>query len=187
MVSNLSPIIEKWAELYKPISHDPKQGSKDKAFYPIRAVDAESEFVRNVNTAKSPCVCYSVLIDAQNNGKSISYAHSVYFLMKSTATSLRKTARQDDLHNTDIQLELDGYVQDFLAYLYDIKRTGKNPLTGEMYDSPTFQSLRGLILDKAQWASIPTSWNGWQIMALNFEQEMPRVLCVNQEKYKEQG
>ena len=52
MKANISKILEKWAELYEPISHDPKKGSKDKAYYEIRTINDNSGFMRNQNAAK---------------------------------------------------------------------------------------------------------------------------------------
>ena len=62
MKANLSVILERWAELYDAIGHNrkSKDGKKEKAFYLIRAINEDNEFVRNQNTAKSPCIAYSI-------------------------------------------------------------------------------------------------------------------------------
>lgn len=180
----LSSILEKWAEVYLPISHDPMKGSKQKAYYEIKAIDSSSEFVRNVNTAKSPCMAYSVLVDARVQGsKGVNYSHTVYFLSKAKSFGLAKTAKQDDDLGADVQLQMDGYVQDLLAFLFELKRSGVNPLTGEQYDRPTMEALRGLDLEHAEWASVPVKYNEWHIMGLQVEQIAPRLLCVNPQKY----
>ena len=65
MKANLSSILETWATLYDPIAHKPAKGSKLKAFYRIKTINEQNEFMRNQNTAKSPCMAYSVLVDAE--------------------------------------------------------------------------------------------------------------------------
>ena len=53
MKANLSVILERWAELYDAIGHNrkSKDGKKEKAFYLIRAINEDNEFVRNFNQA----------------------------------------------------------------------------------------------------------------------------------------
>ena len=185
MKANISAILEKWAELYEPISHDPKKGSKDKAYYEIRTINDNSGFMRNQNTAKSPCMAYSILIDAQGtNSHVVNYAHAIYFLIRAKSFSLSKSARQDDELGADVQMTMDDYVQDLLSYLRELKRTGKCPITGTTYDRPTMDALAGLQLDSAEWASAPVKYAEWHVMGLNIEQNAPRQLCVNREKYK---
>jgi len=79
---------------------------------------------------------------------------------------------------------MDDYVQDLLSYLRELKRTGKCPITGTTYDRPTMDALAGLQLDSAEWASAPVKYAEWHVMGLNIEQNAPRQLCVNREKYK---
>lgn len=184
MKTNLARIIETWASLYGPISHDPAKGSKNKAFYKIRTINDNSEFVRNQNTVKSPCVAYSILIDAESSDtKTVNYAHTIYFLARSRSGSLAKNARQDDDLGETIQMDLDEYAQDLLAYLQELKHNGKCPVTGQTYDRPTMEALRGLRLEKAEWASIPVKYAEWHILGLQLEQIAPRPTCIIREKY----
>ncbi len=184
MISKLSNILEMWAMLYEPISHNPEKGSKDKAFYKIRTINDNSEFVRNQNTAKSPCMAYSVLIDAQASAnKSVNYAHAIYLLDRAKSTSLAKSARQDDDMGENIQQELDEYAQDLLAYLGELKRTGRCPISGTVFTASEMAALRGINLDKAEWASIPVKFAEWHILGIQLEQISPRTICVNKEKY----
>ena len=50
------------------------------------------------------------------------------------------------------------------------------------------EGLRGMKLDEAHWGTLPSPngavwFNGWHICGLTIEQIMPRLLCVNQERY----
>lgn len=188
MICKFSVILESWAAMYAPISHDPEKGSKNKAFYKIRTINENSEFVRNQNMAKSPCMAYSVLIDAQASAnKSVNYAHSIYFLARAKANSLAKNARQDDDMGESIQMELDEYAQDLLAYLGELKRTGRCPISGRVFNASEMAALRGTNLDKAEWGSIPVKYAEWNILGIQLEQIAPRVICINQEKYNKHG
>ena len=44
-------------------------------------------------------------------------------------------------------------------------------------------ALRGINLDKAEWASIPVKYAEWHILGIQLEQISPRTICVNKEKY----
>ena len=171
MTSNLSTILEKWAQLYKPISHDPKRGSKDKAYYEIKTINQDSEFV---------------LVDAEmNSTKVVNYRHTIYFMSRAKTRSLAKNAKQDDELGTDQQLLMDDMVQDLIQYLRDLKHYGRCPITGETYDTPTMLSLRGLSLDKCEWGSLPVKYAEWHLMELSIDQDqpLPAIGCINKEKY----
>lgn len=185
MKANLAPILEKWAQLYKPIGHNPEKGSKDKAFYLIRTINDNSEFVRNQNTVKSPCMAYSVIIDAEGtNSAVINYEHNIYFLLRGKATSLNKSARQDEELFMNAQMTLDDFVQDLLSYLARLKHTGRCPITGQQYDAPTMQALAGLQIDKANWLSLDSKYAEWHVMGLSIEQNCARNMnCINTELY----
>lgn len=184
-MNNLSKILEQWAILYMPISHDPQRGSKDKAYYEVKTINQDSEFMRNQNIAKSPCMAYSVLIDARADGtKRVNYQNVIYFLSRAKTRSLAKNAKQDDELGTDQQLLMDEMVQDLLAYLKELKRTFVNPITGEAYDEETKKAIYGLSLDTAEWASIPVKFGEWHIMGLNIDQDTGALSCIKREKYK---
>ena len=188
MITNLSEILEKWAELYIHLSHDPKKGSKDKAYCEVTTINDQSYFMRNNNSIKSPCMAYSILIDAEGtSSSSVSYLHNIYFMSKAKMVSLAKNAKQDDELGATQQMLMDEMVQDLLTYLFELKRTGKCPITGRTFDQPTLFAIKGLDLVKAHWASIPIKYGEWHILGLSIEQLVPRSLCIIPEKYKTPG
>ena len=78
----LDNILERWAELYRPLRHD---AAAHKTFFRISMIDAQSYFIRNYNVQPSPCMAYATHIDAemaQQNPKAITYRHVIYFLCK---------------------------------------------------------------------------------------------------------
>lgn len=52
----LDNLLERWAELYTPLSHT-KDGRK--SFFRIGMIDANSYFVRNFNTCPPSCMAYA--------------------------------------------------------------------------------------------------------------------------------
>lgn len=185
MQFRLDNILEDWASLYKPLSHSKGKNSKDRRFFRVKNVTTDNEWLRNVNTIKSPCMLFSVLIDAQANGmdKKVNYLYNVYFAAKAASRGLAKNAKQDDDCATDQQTEMDEMAQDLIAYLHELQTKGVCPISGKTFDAPTFQSLRGLQLDKVEWASIPVKYNEWHLLGVSIEGISPRLLCVNKEKY----
>lgn len=188
MKNILPEILEKWAELYKPLSHDPLAGSKQKTFYLVRCYDQNASFVRNVNTAKSPCMAYSVLIDAGIDGSlRISYNHAIYLMYKKKASSLAKSAVQDDEESLVAAQTLDQMAQDLLLYLSQIKDKGINPITSEVYDKVTLQQIKGLDIAKAEWRMVDDIFsNAWYVLILGISQVVPRILCIQESNYNKE-
>lgn len=187
-MERIDKILEDWATAYKPLSHDPANNSKGKSFYRIKTINMENALMRNQNTAKSPAMAYSIVIDGEAKGnKAVSYEHTIYFFSRATSRSLAKNAKQDEDLGIDQQQLMDEMVQDLLAFLWELKHTGKNPLTGDTYDAATLSALRGLDLENANWATLPAvvKFGEWHVMGLQIEQIVPRLMCVNKEKYKE--
>jgi len=178
-------ILEDWTVLYKTLSHDKAKDSKNKRFFRIKTIDTTNEFGRNSNTLQSPCMLYSVMVDAENDGRAkvVSYRYEIYFASRAISRGLAKNAKQNDELGTDQQLAMDDMVQDLLAYLHEMKLTGACPITKQMLDNVQLQGLKGLQLDKAEWASIPIKFGEWHIMGLSIEGIAPRLLCVNTELY----
>lgn len=194
-------ILEHWATIYRPLSHDPSAHSKHRTFFRISMIDADSYFVRNFNTQPSPAMAYATHIDAElaaQNPKATSYRHVIYFLVKQAAGNLSKTAITDEMSATEARFYTDEMVQDLLAYLFILKGIagGKSapadaapvlssvpgtPVSG--FDKETREALRGLQLDQAHWGTLPVTLNGWHVCGLTIEQISPRQLCITPNKY----
>lgn len=200
----LDNILERWAELYTPISHnsptDDGKGIK-KSFFRIGMIDAQSYFVRNYNMMNGCCMAYATHVDAelaQQNPKAVSYRHVIYFLAKQQ-NAQGKTDVTDEDAATEARFLTDDMVQDLLAVLWAMKGMvgGKSLPPTVLGDSvaeikdfilqaldPEYaEGLRGLQLEQAHWGTLPGVFNGWQLCGLTIEQVTPRLLCVNQERY----
>lgn len=186
MIFRLDNIIEHWATIYEPISHDQARNSKDRRFFRVKNIAQDNEWMRNVATIKSPCLIYQVGIDAQANANNrANYLHTLYFASKAVARSLAKIAKSDDDCATDQQYLMDEMAQDLLAYLHKLRdNSGKCPVTGRLFDNSAVNALRGLKLDTAEWASIPVKYNEWHLLGVNIQQITPTVQCINKVKYR---
>lgn len=194
----LDNLLERWAELYTPLSHT-KDGRK--SFFRIGMIDANSYFVRNFSAMQGACMAYATHVDAEinkQNTKQLSYRHVIYFLIKQPAGTLATNQVTDEIGPTEARFQTDDMVQDLLAVLFTMKSVanGKNlpsdlpvdsdvrQFLSEFTSDPVYrEGLRGLQLEEAHWGTLPTVLNGWQICGLTIEQVAPRLLCVNQERY----
>jgi hypothetical protein len=194
----LDNLLERWAELYTPLSHT-KDGRK--SFFRIGMIDANSYFVRNFSAMQGACMAYATHVDAEinkQNTKQLSYRHVIYFLIKQPAGTLATNQVTDEIGPTEARFQTDDMVQDLLAVLFTMKSVanGKNlpsdlpidsdvrQFLSEFASDPQYrEGLRGLQLEEAHWGTLPTMLNGWQICGLTIEQIAPRLLCVNQERY----
>jgi len=194
----LDNLLERWAELYTPLSHT-KDGRK--SFFRIGMIDANSYFVRNFSAMQGACMAYATHVDAEinkQNTKQLSYRHVIYFLIKQPAGTLATNQVTDEIGPTEARFQTDDMVQDLLAVLFTMKSVanGKNlpsdlpidsdvrQFLSEFTSDPAYREcLRGLQIDGAHWGTLPTMLNGWQICGLTIEQIAPRLLCVNQERY----
>lgn len=195
----LDNVLERWAELYRPLRHD---AAVRKTFFRISMIDAQSYFVRNFATQPSPCMAYATHIDAdmaKQNAKQASYRHVIYFLCKQQ-NAQGKTDVTDEDAATEARFYTDQMVQDLLAFLWAVKdeANGKHLsaqeqqmvpkavqqfVTATAADPQYREGFRGMQLDGAHWGTMPTQMNGWQLCGLTIEQISPRVLCLNQERY----
>lgn len=205
----LDRLFETWASAYLPIGHVPGGDAKKKAFYRVNALTMENEFVRNINTAKSPAMAYCTLVDAEtlrDNDKVVSYKHTIYFMLKQTSAGMKTTPKTDDEATCECKADLDEICQDFLAFLADIRavasRGEKTYIIGlgsqcnlhediamipdENYihiSDDVRNTLRGIDLTTVVWGSLPQFKNGWWVFAFQFEVKEPRRLCVDVNKY----
>lgn len=196
----LDNILERWAELYKPLSHNE---ATRKTFFRISMIDAQSYFVRNYSMMERCAMAYATHIDAdlaQQNPKAVIYRHVIYFLSKQQ-NAQGKTNITDEDAATEARFLTDDMVQDLLAVLWAMKGVvnGKQLpsiqggagggsdvvdfIRNTAADTQYREGLRGLQLEGAHWGTLPAQISGWQLCGLTIEQVSPRQLCINQERY----
>jgi hypothetical protein len=193
----LDNILEQWATIYKPMSHDPSASAKpeDRAFFRIDRWELENEFSRTFNLRQKPCLCYTTTVDAQlakNAPKAVDYAYGFYLCAKQRATA---NYMADDEGAALAKVDLNDMVIDLLAFLFTV-RDGAGSKTlpkdapecikaiiGNLTDEDR-SGLRGLRLEETAWWTTPRYKNGWWIMGVELSGLDPRRLCVVPERYK---
>ena len=188
----LDDILEKWAVIYRPLSHELGDKGNRKTFFRISMIDAQSYFVRNYSMQPSPAMAYATHVDADmdKGSKRITYRHVIYFLVKQLNGS-NKTNVTDERAATEARYTTDEMVQDLIDFLDEMKRaacSNKQEYVAPngvkfRFDRLTQQGFRGLQLDEVHWGTLPTMLNGWQICGVSIDQIVPRHLCVNESKY----
>lgn len=186
----LDNILEKWAAMYKPISHN--ADDKDKhGFYRIDIDYRDGEWIKNFDRASSPCMAYGTQVDGmlQGNGN-ISYQHRIIFLVKQNLGGTTKTNADRDLDAAECKFFANDMTLDLLAFLQRLKKAASNDFRGladpvllpfsKITDS---SAMRGLQIETANWATIPVRYNGWWICELDIIQIVQRPLCIVNEKY----
>lgn len=165
--------LERWAEKYKPISHVPNAGSKEKRFYRIDAITSIPSFAANLVNAKSPSMAYVTQVDGTLGGQSekfIMLTHRVFILIKQQGAVLQNGVAED-IAATDAKLLGAEIAQDLLAYIYNDKKNGNKDLAGI--------DFKGSVI-----FTTPQMFNGWWPTELTFNEIVSRNLCVNPEKYR---
>ena len=202
----LDDILEHWAQIYRPLRHNPAAKSDHRTFFRISMIDANSEFVRNFATTPSPAMAISTHYNtemAAQNPNALCYRHAIYFMVKQAAGTLSKTAATDELAATEARFATDELAQDLVAVMRTLKSmaNGKSLTKEQMQeipldviawlrntaDNPEYhEGLRGLQLEQVSWGTIPLpngALNGWQLCGMTIEQIVPRRLCIVGSKY----
>lgn len=165
--------IEQWAQMYKPISHDPTRGSRDKRFYRIDSITRLEDFAVNLSQAKSPSVAVVTQLDGAIDGASnkfMRYTHRLFFIVKQADTNIAKGII-DELSAADAKAEGQELAQDLFAWLYYDKCKNKN------------KDLAALDFETGAAFTVPQKFNGWWFTEVVIEHVVQRELCVNWEKY----
>ena len=165
--------LERWAEKYKPISHIPNAGSKEKAFYRIDSITSLKPFVENLANAKSPALAYVTQIDDTLGGQSNKFSfrpHRVFILVKREGKNLQN-GFSEELADTDAKLFGAEIGYDLKAYILDDKKTNKD--------------LAGITFEHSSIFTLPTMFNGWWPTEFVFNEQIGHNLCVNPEKYND--
>ena len=181
----LDNLLEHWATIYKPLSHDPSEDSSRKTFYRIDRLGGDNAFARNFNTAPSPCMAFPTAIDAEmgRTAKQIVYHHGFYFMVKQSSAVCGKLNHAADLDAAECKADLDDLAQDLLAWLYAERKRATDPATLNQYTQEERIALQGLELEEAKWWTVPELYNGWWVLGIEFDRTESRTLCVKPERY----
>lgn len=195
----LDNILEQWAAVYKPLSHPLSADTKpqDKAFFRIDTLDIESEWSRNQNLMRHPCMLYCANVDAEldrQNPRHISRVYRMYL----TVPQLSVNNAANDLDAADCRYLLDDMAIDLLAFLFDLQSAcnGKSwrrdtpaalRAIGDGLIPEEREYVRGLRLEETAWFTAHgRTYSRWWFLGIEMEGLDPRRLCILPAKYNEE-
>ena len=185
----ISNVLEHWATIYKPLSHDPTSKKlEEQSFFRIRYIDLENIFSRNANIVHSPCMLYSVLStgEFQSAGKMM-VSHQVWFLAK-VKDSPQTLGRYDGAKIEQTSVDLMEYCKDLVSWMVEVKRKGVCPVTGRSFaDDPVIMSeLQSIDISSISCGLIGELYSGqWLVAGVDWKSLQPlyKVGCGGNDKY----
>ena len=185
----ISDILEHWATIYKPLSHDPNSKKlEDKSFFRIRYIDLENIFSRNANQVHSPCMLYSVLSTGNfANAGRMEVTHQIWFLSKVKDTP-QTLGRYDGIQIERVATDLMDYCKDLVSWMVEVKRKGVCPITGRSFaNEPVIQSeLQSIDISSISCGLIGELYSGqWLVAGVDWRSQQPlyKFGCGGNDKY----
>ena len=185
----ISNVLEHWATIYKPLSHNPTSKKlEEQSFFRIRYIDLENIFSRNANIVHSPCMLYSVLStgEFQSAGKMM-VSHQVWFLTK-VKDSPQTLGRYDGAKIEQASVDLMDYCKDLVSWMVEVKRKGVCPVTGRSFaDDPVIMSeLQSIDISTISCGLIGELYSGqWLVAGVDWKSLQPlyKFGCGGNDKY----
>lgn len=185
----ISNILEHWATIYKPLSHNPESNRlEDQSFFRIRYIDLENTFSRNANIIHSPCLLQSVAAtgDMAGTGK-IRVSRQVWFLSKLKDTS-QTLGRFDGNRLKTAADDLTDHCEQLISWLLEVKRTGICPVTKRSFadDAQVLAELQSIDPESFSYGVMPDIYAGqWLIAGLDWKALRPiyKFHCGMEGKY----
>ena len=160
----ISNVLEHWATIYEPLAHNPEsERLEDQSFFRVRYIDLENIFSRNANIVHSPCMLYSVLTTGELiDAKKASVSHQVWFLKKVKDTP-QTLGRYDGNKIERTANDLTDYCKDLIAWLIEVKRTGRCPVTKRSFadDAVVMAELQSIDTPSVLWATSMPDNGSW--------------------------
>lgn len=185
----ISDVLEHWATIYKPLSHDPlSKKLEDKSFFRIRYIDLENIFSRNANTVHSPCMLYSVLGTGNfANAGRMEVSHQIWFLAKVKDTP-QTLGRYNGSEIERVAEDLMGYCKDLVSWLVELRRKGVCPITNRSFaNEPSVNiELQSIDISSISCGIIGELYAGqWLVAGVDWRSQQPlyKFGCDGNDKY----
>ena len=192
----LDNVLERWAQIYEPMQHDPSAAAKpeDKAFFRIDRMELENAFTRTFSLLRKPCLCACVNFDAQLDEKRPRLALYHWQLYVCAKQGGGPNYMTDDEGAADTKCDINDMVLDLLGFLFAIQ----DAIDGIAFKRDTPQSvidlfnsltdeersgLKGLKMDATEWWSVPRYKNGWWLMGIELYGLSSTQLCIRSSRY----
>ena len=184
----ISNILEHWASIYKPLSHKPEGSLEEQSFFRIRYIDMENIFSRNANVIHSPCMLDSIITTGELvDAKKAVVSHQVWFLAKVKDTP-QTLGRYDGNKAKRTAIDLADYCKDLIAWLIEVKRTGRCPVTKRNFaeDAAVMAELQSIDTSSMSFGLVGEIYAGqWLVMGMDWKSLQPlyNFACGSNGKY----
>lgn len=185
----ISDILEHWATIYKPLSHNTEtQNIEKQSFFRIRYIDLENTFSRNANLIHSPCLLHSVTSSGVlRNSRQADVSCQIWFLEK-IQDGAQSLGRFDGLRLEHTANNLREYCEDWISWLLEIKKCGICPITGRDFNSDRAlsQELQSVDVTSINYGVLPDIYaSQWLIAGVDWRSTKPlyKFSCGNRGKY----
>ena len=168
-------LIEQWAIIYKPISHDPTRGSRNKRFFRFDNLDKAIDVTSQFTTFKTPVCGIVTQFDGMSRGKLMEMEVVVFVFVKQSVP--RSDIQGAELAAVDAKMIGADICNDLWIWLSEQKKKAGNDPKGEYY------WLNGLDLDSIAIMSYPVMLNDWWPTTLEMKVKVPRRTCSDSSKY----
>lgn len=168
-------LIEQWAIAYKPISHDPTRGSKQRRFFRFDSLDKAIDVTSQFTTFKTPVCGIVTQFDGLSRGKLMEMEIAIFIYTKQL--SPRSDAQGAELAAADAKMLGADICNDLWIWLSEQKKANERNPKSELY------WLRGLDIDNVNIMSFPVMLNDWWPTTLELKCQVPRQTCIDASKY----
>ena len=175
MFPRIDNLIEQWATVYKPISHDPCKGSKQRRFFRFDSLEKALDITSQFTGFKSPVSGIVTQFDGVSRGKLMELEVIVFVFTKQL--SPRSDANGAEIAATDAKWYGAEMCNDLWIWLTEKKKSVANDTKNELY------WLTGLDTDSVKILSYPVMLNDWWPTMLEVKVKVPRQLCSDESKY----
>lgn len=165
-MKDFSKIVEEWAMRYKPMQHEPGDGSKNQRFFLISDIMEIPEFMGKIPQTKTPCVFYEFMWSGRIQGGKVLPTYSVYFPVNCGTSKPNPVAAHKAI------LESAGHAFEFLNWMRGEQDRGRRELQQVDLENASIEPYGPLL-------------NGWYTMFLQFSDVDTFSMCMNKEKYVE--
>lgn len=177
MFPRIDNLIEQWATNYKPISHDPMRGSKQKRFFRFDSLEKAIDVTSQFNSFKTPASGIVTQFDGMSKGKLMEMEVVVFVYVKQSVP--RSDAQGAERAAVDAKMMGADICNDLWIWLSEKKKEAGNNPKGEYY------WMNGLDLDSIAIMSYPVMLNDWWPTTLELKVKVPRQTCSDSSKYYE--
>ena len=161
---------------------------EDQSFFRIRYIDLENIFSRNANIIHSPCLLYSIITTGELvDAKKAVVSHQVWFLAKVKDTP-QTLGRYDGNKIERTANDLTDYCKDLIAWLIEVKRTGRCPVTKRSFadDAVVMAELQSIDTSSISFGMVGDIYAGqWLVVGLDWKSLQPlyNFACGSNGKY----